>query len=337
MAAALVVGVWFAGGVRASAPESPRPLRVLVVGNSYTRFNLLHRLLEHVANSVPFGTRLRVDAEARNGYSLRMHLQAGLALARIRGGHYDYVVLQDHSLRAVDHPSEMAEDAARFTRAIEASGARAVLYETWPRHPDARLYRKHPWLHSYEQMAGRIDATYNGLAQKLRVTLAPIGSAFERGLGTEPSLALVGPDGSHPTIAGSFLAACVLYGSILSADPRATGYAPPFMAEERASALKELAHEALAERARQLANEEKPAAAPAAPAPQPQQPSPGNGRPDAISSTTLRPSPEPTGDSQPEQAAAACDSGAVPECSPELERPAAAPPSVAVPEPVPAP
>lgn len=202
-----------------------KPLRVLLVGNSYTKFNLLHVLLSRVADGAS-GPRMHVDVEARGGYSLRMHLKSRTALIKIRNGHYSHVVLQGHSLSAVDHPDELAEDAERFNAAITASGSRTVLYETWARKPNTSLYRKHGMLRGFDDMVQRIDTAYSGIARQLHVGLAPIGSAFVRAWRTDPGVPLWGSDGSHPTLAGSYMAACVLYGAISGRDPRESSYAP---------------------------------------------------------------------------------------------------------------
>ncbi len=250
--------VWTLSGSTTSASSAgmraEHPLRVLIVGNSYTRFNVLPHLLQRLSAGVQGGVRLHVDAEARNGYSLRTHLRAGEAMARIRSGHYGYVVLQGHSLSAIDHPAELAKDAERFKRVIDATHGRTVLYETWARHPSARLYRKHPLVHSFGEMAARVDATYTQLAQHTGAELAPVGSAFERALANDPDLRLWGPDGSHPTLAGSFLAACVLYATITNEDPRLSGYVPRGMPREHAELIKEIAAQtSLALRAQAMA------------------------------------------------------------------------------------
>lgn len=232
---------------RAQASLAPSPtLRVLIVGNSYARFNVFPRLVQRLSAAVPGGVHMLVDAEARSGFSLRMHLRAGQALLRIQSGHYSHVVLQAHSLSAIDHPDQLATDTERFKHAIDAVHARTVLYETWPRHPSARLYQKHPLVHSFEQMAGRVDSIYAEMAQHLGAQLAPVGSAFERALGSEPEIVLWGPDGSHPTLAGSFLAACVLYGAITGEDPRASTYVPLNMNPSHAQLIKAIAADTLA-------------------------------------------------------------------------------------------
>jgi hypothetical protein len=202
-----------------------KPLRVLLVGNSYTKFNLLHMLIERVADAAP-GPRLHVDVEARGGYSLRMHLKSRAAMMKIRNGHYSHVVLQGHSLSAIDHPDELAEDAERFHSAITASGSRTVLYETWARKPNTSLYRKHAIIRTFDDMTGRIDTAYTGIARRLHAELAPVGGAFARAWKSEPVVSVWGNDGSHPTLAGSYLAACVLYGAITGRDPRESTWAP---------------------------------------------------------------------------------------------------------------
>jgi hypothetical protein len=152
-------------------------------------------------------------------------------------------VLQDHSLRAIDHPEAFMRDAERFKRVIDAAHARTVLYETWPRHPSSRLYRKHPTVHSFGQMAERLDRAYAELAHDTDAALAKVGGAFERALASDPELTLWGPDGSHPTLSGSFLTACVLYATITGEDPRLASYAPPGISPERALRIKAIAAE----------------------------------------------------------------------------------------------
>jgi hypothetical protein len=240
---------------RASAPLSP--MRVLLVGNSYTRFNVMPRLLARLSQSVPGAQPLAVDAEANGGFTLRMHWRAGRALSLIRSGRYERVVLQDHSLRPIDRPEEFAEYVARFTHAIEAASARAVLYATWPRHPSARLYREHTSVRTFDEMAARVGGAYRSAAALLSASLAPVGPAFERALLAHPELALYKPDATHPTIAGSFLAACVLYGTLTGVDPRQSSYVPYELDPASAALIKATAAETLASQ-RSLEPEEIP-------------------------------------------------------------------------------
>jgi len=228
--------------------EPTRPLRVLLVGNSYTLHHNLHQMLERVAKGVEGGPSLSADAHARGGYSLRNHLRTGVALQRIRAGHYTHVVLQGHSLSAVDHPSELAEDGERFKQAIDAAAGRTVFYATWARSPEVSLYRTHKQVHSFADMSTRVSTAYFALSSRLGAALAPVGSAFERALVTHPKLSLWGSDGSHPSLAGSYMAACILYGAISGRDPSTTKYVPNGLKDADARLVREVALETLGSR-----------------------------------------------------------------------------------------
>jgi len=241
--------------------DAAQPLRVLLVGNSYTMHHMLHQMLERVAKGVEGGPVMTVDAVAHGGYSLRNHLRTGLALQRIRAGHYTHVVLQGHSLSAVDHPGELAQDAERFKQVIDAAAGRTVFYATWARSPEVSLYRTHKEVHSFEDMSTRVSSTYFELSSKLGAGLAPVGSAFERALVTHPKLSMWGTDGSHPSLAGSYMAACVLYGAITGKDASSTSYVPKGLPDADARLVREVAVESLGARGSNRAASEAAAAA----------------------------------------------------------------------------
>jgi hypothetical protein len=219
--------------------------RVLLVGNSYTHFHMLHRLIERIAASA--GTPLRVDAVTHGGYSLRMHWQKSAARERIASRAYRFVVLQDHSLRPVDHLDEFDDYGERFARAIVSSGAQPVLYQTWPRSPHSRFYgeRERSQPRSVDEMAARLEQAYGALATREGARLAPVGRAFTAGLAAHPELELYSADGTHPSWAGSYLAACVLYGTLTGNDPRRASYAPWELPAEQAPVLRALAAQVL--------------------------------------------------------------------------------------------
>ena len=228
------------------ADSESKTIRVLLVGNSYTMHHSLHTLLQRLAAHVDGGPRMTVDAVAHGGYSLSNHLQKGQALARIKAGHYTHVVLQGHSMSAVDHPDKLIADAKRFKQLIDAAAGQTVFYATWARSPEVRLYRTHKSVRSLAQMSMLVSSTYFELSSLLRAGLAPVGSAFERALVEHPKLTLWGSDGSHPSLAGSYMAACVLYGAITGIDPSRTSYIPNGMKSEDAELVRGVAGRSLA-------------------------------------------------------------------------------------------
>ncbi len=237
--AVLIVGISvpFGGLVvnSARATDQTLPLRVLFIGNSYTNFNMLPKLVTRLARSASDGQVMTATAFTKPGYTLRMHWRRHRARRLIKKGDFTHIVLQSHSLDPIDHPRQLTEYTDRFVRAIDKTGAQAILYETWARHPKSSIYRKRPTLISHDAMYRRIDEVFRATAVRTRARLAPVGLAFKRAFDELPEIDLHRSDGSHPTWSGSFLAACVLFGVLTGQNPEATSYhpfeVPPFEAE----------------------------------------------------------------------------------------------------------
>ena len=79
---------------------------------------------------------------------------------------------------------------------------------TWQR-PDSVQYGV-----TTENLAG----AYQRIGDEVGALVAPAGLAFSRALKERPGLQLNQDDG-HPTAAGTYLAACVLYGAIYRRSP----------------------------------------------------------------------------------------------------------------------
>jgi hypothetical protein len=89
-----------------------------------------------------------------------------------------------------------------------------ILFQTWAHRdgwPDYRL--------DYGAMQIAIDQGYGAIGAELGVTVAPAGQAWQTVLREDPAIALWQADGSHPSAAGTYLAACVLYTRIFGATP----------------------------------------------------------------------------------------------------------------------
>jgi hypothetical protein len=148
-------------------------------------------------------------------------------------------------MSAVDHPDKLIADAKRFKQIIDAAEGHTVFYATWARSPEVRLYRTHKSVRSFAQMSMLVSSTYFELSSLLNAGLAPVGSAFERALVEHPRLTLWGSDGSHPSLAGSYMAACVLYGAITGIDPNLTDYIPNGMKADDAVLVRVVAARSL--------------------------------------------------------------------------------------------
>ena len=183
----------------------PKSLKVLFIGNSFTARNNVPGMIAALAAA----QELRFDHRliSAGGASLRMHWNKGEALAAIEQGGWDYVVLQEQSTLPVKNATRMHENVRLFDAPIRAAGARMALYLTWARRNAA------------PGAQAAITAAYTSIAEELGATLVPVGLAWERFLREHDEPVLHDKDMSHPTLAGSYLAACVFFAVLLRRSP----------------------------------------------------------------------------------------------------------------------
>lgn len=194
-------------------------LDVLFVGNSFTARNDVPGLIAQLAAAR--GKTLGHRLFSAGGASLRMHWNRGEVqewLATCPWG-YDYVVLQEQSTLPVKNAGRMRENVRLFDEAIKAAGAKTALYMTWARR------------HEPENQQVIADA-YTSIGEELGATVVPVGLAWERFLAEHKTPVLHDADGSHPTLAGSYLAACVFYSTLFGESPAGTDHVEGLSADD---------------------------------------------------------------------------------------------------------
>jgi hypothetical protein len=177
--------------------------RFLFIGNSYTYCNELPTLVAQLA--VAGGKNADVHQITSGGVTLEWHAQNEVTLAALCEP-WDFVVLQEHSIRPVQDTPKMFQAVRVLQSLIAPTGAQTVLYMTWARQ------------HFLEMQAG-LARVYTVLAQKIGARVAPVGLAWEAALIADASVSLYEEDRSHPTPVGSYLAACVFYATFFDESP----------------------------------------------------------------------------------------------------------------------
>jgi hypothetical protein len=180
----------------------PHDIRVLFIGNSYTSRNQLPQRIVELAASAPQPRKLHVHLIFAGGASLRRHWNAGLAREAIQTGGWDYVVLQEQSTLPVKNAQRYHDNVRLFAAEIAAQRARIVLYLTWSRQ-------------TAPQTQELITRAVSEIAAETGALVVPVGVAWQAALAALPEVALYEADGSHPTAAGSYLAACSFYLALL--------------------------------------------------------------------------------------------------------------------------
>jgi hypothetical protein len=208
-------------------PVGNKKLRVLFVGNSLTFVNDLPKLTGVLAQDR--GSVLEYEMHAPGGYTFAQHARDPRLLALIKKGGWDFVVLQDQSLvpaypRAKTEVFPYAQKLSALVRAANPL-AQIAFYQTMAKkNGDRKNLRDFPEMGTYAGLQKKLNEAYLHMARENRGVLVPVGEAWQKMRSEHPSVDLY-TDGVHPSLAGSYLAACVFY-SVLFEDTLA-GLKPP--------------------------------------------------------------------------------------------------------------
>lgn len=189
--------------------------RVLFLGNSYTYVNDLPTTFARLAQSG--GRSVEVGMVANGGETLSQHAAASDDAGKISSQPWAYVILQEQS----DTPAYSSAQSLMYSPArsladrVARAGAVPMLFMTWA-HKDGEPGAGLP---AYESAQERVDGTYLSLSGDLGVPVAPVGYTWFHVHQDHPDIDLWQSDGSHPTAAGTYLAACVFYASIFRQSP----------------------------------------------------------------------------------------------------------------------
>ncbi len=208
---------WFATGLAtlvacAGGPTDPTfapgAVRVLFVGNSLTYTNDLPGMLAAVARQAGDADLATHNVSFPN-FSLEDHWNEGTAKGLLERGQWEYVVLQQGPSTLPANQANLAQWAGTFAPVIRAAGAEPVLYMVWPAADRAAI--DFPLvLQSYRDAAHQV----NGL-------FAPAGDGWVAAFAADAAAPLYGPDGFHPSVAGTYVASLVLLGRMRGIDPLA--------------------------------------------------------------------------------------------------------------------
>jgi len=214
-------------------------MNVLFIGNSYTAVNDLPRLVAGLARAGRHP--IAADSLAGGAMALCDHVAAAETARKLQSRKWAYVVLQEQSVLpalAGERDRWMYPAVRTLAEAARAQGAEPVLYLTWPRKDILREFG----FASLEAMQAALTEGYLAIGHEIGAPVAPVGPAWLAAMARAPGLGLWQPDGSHPSLAGSYLAACVLYATLFGESPAGLP-APPGIPPDGVSTLQAVAAE----------------------------------------------------------------------------------------------
>ncbi len=183
----------------------PGTTRVLFIGNSLTYTNDLPRMLSALAE-LAGGPVIGTASATFPDFGLEDHWQRGTARDLLARHKWDFVVMQQGPSSLPESQVNLRQWTEQFGPPIRTAGAEPVLYMVWPtsqRRGDFPGVRT-----SYRNAAAAVSGLF-----------APAGDAWLAAWEEAPNRALYGPDGFHPGVDGTYLAAIVLLERIAGIDP----------------------------------------------------------------------------------------------------------------------
>ena len=196
---------------------------VLFVGNSLTSTNDLPNVFKKFAAESALHLDVDVHAVTAGGATLSDQWKAGQAVAQLREQHPNFLILQGQSVEPLSASQNFFHYARVFKAEADQVKTKTVLFSTWARPASDPFYKEMASGGSPIEMQTRLNSAYATLAQNIGAVLAPVGSAFERTERDAPTITLLNGT-QHPSPAGTYLAAAVLFRVVFNSSPIGSTY-----------------------------------------------------------------------------------------------------------------
>jgi hypothetical protein len=202
----------------------PQIKKVLFIGNSYIYVNDLPLLLSNAAQSV--GDSVIYDSNCIGGYTLQSHSTNATTLQKIAQANFDFVVLQEQSQLPSFPISQVQSSVYPYAITLDSlinvanPCTETVFYMTWGRkNGDASNCPNWPPVCTYSGMDSLLRLRYMQMADNNNAIISPVGAVWRHIRNNFPGIELYDADESHPSLAGSYAAACTFYSILFRKDP----------------------------------------------------------------------------------------------------------------------
>ena len=237
LAAASLLG-WSLAGAAAvaqtkptvAALPGPQPTSAIFIGNSFFYYNngITTHMARLIADAMP-GVRHRSTMVTISGSGADWHDVESYFRPNAMGKYsfdadnavvfnkidrlFDVAVMMDCSQCPI-HPQlkgPFTEYAKKNSDIVRSHGARPVFFMSW-------AYKNVP------SMTAQLAEAYTKAGRDNNAQVIPAGLAFARSVAQRPELELYVADKRHPSLPGSYLAACTTYATLFRKSPVGLGY-----------------------------------------------------------------------------------------------------------------
>jgi hypothetical protein len=182
------------------APDPAASTRILFVGNSLTYVNNLPAMVKALADSAGIAG-VQTAQIAKPDYALEDHWNDGQARRVLGAGGWHVVVMQQGPSAVLANRDHLRQWAATFAELIRSKAGSPAMYQVWPAQVN---------FSDFDASA----ESYRLAAQDIGGLFFAAGNAWRAAWAREPGLTLYGPDGFHPSVHGTYLAALTIFGGV---------------------------------------------------------------------------------------------------------------------------
>ena len=197
-------------------------LSVLFIGNSYTYVNDLPTMLENLALSLDQGDIVFHNSQTIGGATFQSHAGNSITYDKINSQPWDFVVLQAQSQEPSFPESQVNTETLPYAIQLADSVYEnkfctdVMMFMTWGRENGDPQWAP---ISTFSGMNDRLRSAYMRIADSVQGSISSVGSAWAYVRATNPTINLYSADGSHPSVAGTYLAACTFYASLFRKSP----------------------------------------------------------------------------------------------------------------------
>jgi hypothetical protein len=224
---------------RAEDAFDRRPARqILLLGNSRTFFHDMPNMVRQMADSAREAQKFEITLDAPPGASFEI-LWNDAATQSLLTRRWDDVILQ---------PESRAESSPDLTASFEKYGAKLIeashVASGSPRLVVNWIYGANSWDDGDPDGSGRaaqyaaVQSDTKSLGDRAGARLVNVGQLWSTIAANHPEIALT-EDGNHPTLAGSYLFALLLYADLTRHDVAGVTYTPAQLDLRTVSILKQ--------------------------------------------------------------------------------------------------
>ncbi len=178
-----------------NATDNTTTINVLFIGNSLTYSNDLPNLVK--AKAKQKGVTIEIKMIAKPNYAIIDHWNDGEIQDEIATNKYDFVIIQQGPSSQPYGREVLIEYGEKYSELCKNNNAKLCYFMVWPS------------LTYYQTFEGVIK-NYSDAASINNAILCPVGEVWKEHFDATNNFDYYGPDGFHPSLKGSEIAADVI-------------------------------------------------------------------------------------------------------------------------------